>query len=88
MYSQKGPGCGVLPLSYCKINERVEDSLVRFILLLSMEVVSKHWKNKRRLQVNDNVVGGILLVNWGEKKQGRGGAVRAFEDDKEKGYGF
>lgn len=78
----------MLPVCYCKINERVEDSSVRFILLLSMEVVSKHGKNKQRLKVTDDLVGGILLVNWGEKKQGRGGVVRAFEDDKEKGYVF
>lgn len=46
-----------------------------------MEKINKGWKSF-------DLVGGILLVNWGEKKQGRGGVVRAFEDDKEKGYGF
>lgn len=35
----------------------------------------------------DDLVGGILLVSLGEKKQGRGTPVRAFED-KGKGDGF
>lgn len=41
---------------------------LRYVLLLCIVGVSKHWKNERRLKVTDDLVGGILLVHLGENK--------------------
>lgn len=83
MHSCEGCCCGMPPVCPCELHrEGEEDETITFTLLLCMVGVSKHQKSKRRLEVMDDLVGGIFLVSLGEIKAGRGRFVKAFEDEE------